>query len=320
MIKYSIYFFLLISIILPACKDNPGKVPPNPFDEYKDSVVNGGQNPLPPLDPKSFAGMHQNIFKPTCANSGCHDGTFEPDFRTIESSYNTLVLRAVIKNNPQNSFQYRVKPGDPAASVLWERLNTDIDGQSGIMPLVVDPGSDWDTKKSQYLNDIRDWIQNGAKDMFGNSPVSGNLQPSMRGIIGFPAGNTTSPLDRDAGTGAILVPPGSASFDLWFSFADDNASPQDLQNNTVKFSASQNDFSGSPSQSLQIVSPVNQTGYFGDIVPYTHKVTVNMSAFANGSTIFARAYVKDPLLSNVTEIPAEGSAGYIKQYFSFKKQ
>jgi hypothetical protein len=28
----------------------------------------------------------------TCANSGCHDGTFEPDFRTLEGSYNTLLF------------------------------------------------------------------------------------------------------------------------------------------------------------------------------------------------------------------------------------
>ncbi len=318
--RYSIFLYFVIAVLISACRENPGKVPPNPFDQYKDSVVNGGENPLPPLDAKSFAGMHQNIFKPTCANSGCHDGTFEPDFRTIESSYNTLVLREVIKNNPQNSFQFRVKPGDPTLSVLWERLNVDIDGQSGIMPLVVDPDSDWDSKKAQYMNDIRDWIQNGAKDMFGNSPVSGNLQPSMRGVIGFPTGNTTTPLDRDAGTGAILIPPGSASFDLWFSFTDDNASPQDLQNNTVKFSTNQNDFSGVSPQNFQILSPVNQTGYFGDIVAYTHKITVNMVNFTQGSTIFARAYIKDPLLSNITEIPAEGSAGYIKQYFSFKKQ
>ena len=316
------YYCWIVGILigLTGCKNIPGKVPPNPFDPYKDSVVNGGQNPLPYLDPKSFAGMHQNFFSPTCANSGCHDGTFEPDFRTIESSYNTLVLRPVIKNNPQNSFVYRVKPGDASASVLWERLNIDIDGQSGIMPLAVDPNSDWETKKTQYLNDIKDWIQNGAKDMFGNSPINGNLQPSMRGVIGFPTGNTTAPLNRDAGTGAILVPSGVASFDLWFSFTDDNTLPQNLQNNTVKFSTNQNDFSGISPQNLQILTAVSQTGYFGDIVGYTHKVTVNMNTFTAGSTVYARAYVKDPLLLQITEIPADGSAGYIKQYFSFKKQ
>ncbi len=313
---------LLVGIIalISACKDDNGKIPPNPFDEYKDSVVNGGQNPLPPLDSKSFAGIHQNIFRPTCANSGCHDGAFEPDFRTIESSYNTLVFHPVIKNNPQNSFEFRVKPGSPVESVLWERLNTDIDGQSGIMPLVTDPGSDWDTQKSQYLNDIKDWIQNGAKDMFGNSPINGNLQPSMRGVIGFPAGNTTASFDRDAGSGAILIPGGTTHFDLWFSFTDDNTLPQDLQENEVKLSLNRNDFLGVTSLPLQIESPITQSGYFGDMVTYTHKLTVNLSAFPLSSIVFARVYVKDPSLQIITEIPASGSPDYIKQYFSFQKQ
>ena len=86
-------------------------------------------------DPTAFAALHNNIFIPTCANSGCHDGTFEPDFRTIESSYNTLVYHPVIKNNTTNPYQFRVDPGNSDKSVLYKRLIEDIDGISGIMPL-----------------------------------------------------------------------------------------------------------------------------------------------------------------------------------------
>ena len=153
-------YMLLILFFVDACTkepDNPyNNIPPPPSDSIS----------LYKPDPKSIEGLHAYIFKPTCANSGCHDGTFEPDYRTILSTYNTLVYRPVIKNDPTNSYQYRVVPGDINKSILYNRLTKDIDGQSGIMPLVIDPGSDWETKKTEYINNIKDWIENGAKDIF----------------------------------------------------------------------------------------------------------------------------------------------------------
>ena len=44
---------------------------------------------VPALPEGNFAWLHQQAFAPTCANSGCHDGTFEPDFRTVGASWNT---------------------------------------------------------------------------------------------------------------------------------------------------------------------------------------------------------------------------------------
>jgi len=154
--RYYILFIALIAIT--ACKKDP---PANPFDginpventEDEDEVI---------LEPTSLEGLHANVFKPTCANSGCHDGTFEPDFRTIQSSYNTLVNQPIIKNDPQNSFEYRVIPGNTEKSQLIARLTFDIDGNSGVMPLVVEPGNDWESTSSEHIDNIRKWIQNGA--------------------------------------------------------------------------------------------------------------------------------------------------------------
>ena len=56
----------------------------NPFDVDMETATE--QQDTVNIDANSIVGLHQNIFKPTCANAGCHDGTFEPDFRTIESS------------------------------------------------------------------------------------------------------------------------------------------------------------------------------------------------------------------------------------------
>ena len=82
----------------------------NPYDAQdlpEDNTVQGEG-----LNPASIEGLHANIFGKTCANSGCHDGNFEPDFRTIESTYNTLVFQPIIKNDLQGTYEYRVVPGN----------------------------------------------------------------------------------------------------------------------------------------------------------------------------------------------------------------
>jgi hypothetical protein len=172
--KHFVVLFL-VTLSLLACKKKEAANP------YLDASL---QPPPPPVDtllmgPYSFASLYRDIFQPTCSNSGCHDGNFEPDFRTIESSYNTLVYQPIIKNNTAGAFSYRVVPGNADASVLLVRLTTDIDGISGIMPLSVDPGSDYPVKKSEYIERIRQWIERGALDVLGNPPVSGPGQPKI---------------------------------------------------------------------------------------------------------------------------------------------
>lgn len=153
-----------ILILFFACKKEEYH---NPYDDIP-SVIVEDTTIVIELDPISIEGLHANIFGKTCANSGCHDGNFEPDFRTIESTYNTLVDQPIIKNDPQGSFQYRVVPNNVEASLLIARLSYDIDGESGVMPLVVEPGSDWEANKETYIQNIKDWISAGAKDPFGN--------------------------------------------------------------------------------------------------------------------------------------------------------
>src|SRR5210317_2664712 len=90
--------FLILPLLF-ACNASEPDVN-NPYDNQavgqEHEKVKGDDKHI---DANSIQGLHKNIFKPTCANSGCHDGNFEPDFRTIESSYNTLVNQAIIKND-----------------------------------------------------------------------------------------------------------------------------------------------------------------------------------------------------------------------------
>lgn len=303
---------LLLLLTLTACKEDP---PANPFDvvdpiEPTDTVI-------VTLDPVSIEGLHNNIFGKTCANSGCHDGTFEPDFRTIEGTYNTLVYQPIIKNDLQGSFEYRVLPGDVDASQLIARLTYDIDGTSGVMPLVVEPGSDWESNRATYIQNVKDWIQAGAKDLQGNQPVfNDNALPGMLGVAGF----TDTWLAReDSGFGALRVPKNQPNLDVYIALSDDNLAPNQLSNNKIRFSSSVDDFSTATDIDLQILTtPIEQPGFEGEVVSYFHKISIDPLDYAEvGETVFFRVYVKDD--SNpITEIPANGGAYYIKNYFSFK--
>ncbi len=135
--------------------------PDNPFEP--DTTGGGGDTSTQELSYQGLAGIQDRIFRPTCANAGCHDGTFEPDFRTLASSYATLVDHPVIKNDPADSYEYRVVPGNIEASQLYTRITADIDGNSGIMPLVLEPDSDYNMHRDTYIAWIRRWIAEGAK-------------------------------------------------------------------------------------------------------------------------------------------------------------
>ena len=111
---------------------------------------------------------YKQIFGPTCANSGCHDGTFEPDFRTAEASYNSLVYQPIIKNYVSNPLTHRALPYDANNSMIIRRLTEDIDGISGIMPLATEPDSDWEINKESYIAALNEWINAGCPDLFGN--------------------------------------------------------------------------------------------------------------------------------------------------------
>lgn len=306
---------ILITIALLAVSCKKG-ADPNPFDDPAlQPPVDTTLATNPP--PASFAGIHQQIFRPTCANSGCHDGTFEPDFRTIEGAYNTLVYQPIIKNNAAGTFTYRVDPFSPSTSVLLERLINDIDGISGIMPLSVDPGSDWAVKKDTFINYIRTWIADGARDMFGRLPQKGNQEPQMQGVVAFAGGQ---PLPRNPGQGAIRVPANTGSIDVWFSISDDSTATTSLQQNRVLVSARRDDFSQATAYNLTIQgTPLQAAGYLGDPVNYYHKITfTNPGQWgAAGTRVYLRVYVQDAT-HPVTEIPETGSFNYIKEYFAIE--
>ncbi len=309
--KYILPLFFLCLLAFSACKE---EAPINPFDNIENP--NGPAPEDVVLDPTSIAGLHANLFKKTCANSGCHDGTFEPDYRSIESTYNTLVYQPIIKNNLAGTYEYRVLPGNVEASQLVARLITDIDGSSGIMPLVIEPDSDWEQEKETLIQDVKDWIAAGAKDLLGNQPVlNDNGLPGMLGVAGF----ASDWLGReDSGFGALRVSKTKTNLDIYIALTDDKTAANQLTNNKIRFSSNVDGFANAPESNLQILaSPEERNGFEGALVKFYHKISINPQDYAAlGETIFFRVYVKDD--SNpLTELPSDGGAFYIKNYFSF---
>src|SRR5687768_15390477 len=115
-IRLTIYIVSIMMLAVSCAKDEPV----NPFDGQ---VVNQDTVRLELINPEpnSIAGIYKNILKPTCANVSCHDGTFEPDYRTLESAYNTLVYQIPIKND--GNYTFRVEPYNSQRSVIMARLN-----------------------------------------------------------------------------------------------------------------------------------------------------------------------------------------------------
>ena len=183
MIKQWPIFILLLALI--SCGTEQ---PPNPFDI-------GTGEPVDTANLTGFAALHEKFLEPRCANPACHDGTFEPDFRTVEGSYNTLVYHPVVKNDENGTFEYRVVPGDVNQSWLINRLMTAND-TLGRMPLYAEPLT-WDEVK-----EFSDWIMAGAPDARGNLPIEPNEVPRFEWYVAFSGdmdwNNTRIDNNRDA--------------------------------------------------------------------------------------------------------------------------
>ena len=98
-------FLFIFCVLMYSCKKD--KI--NPYD---DPNLNPPQEDTTSYftNATDFSALYNDVFMPYCANSGCHDGSFEPDFRSIESSYNTMLYQPVIKNTSSNTYTYRVLP------------------------------------------------------------------------------------------------------------------------------------------------------------------------------------------------------------------
>ena len=131
-----IYSLLFLGVmVLTSCED----LIQGPEDELKDDD--------PQNMPARFSSIQEEVFSKSCALSGCHAGTQEPDLSSGQA-FDNLV------NQPssQNPSMLRVKPGDSNNSYLMKKLTED---GTSVMP----PSG----QLSQVtIDSIAAWIDRGA--------------------------------------------------------------------------------------------------------------------------------------------------------------
>lgn len=289
-------------LMMQSCEKDPSD-PDNPYDNIN---YNPNPNPDPTLNPSSIQGLHKNIFSVKCANPACHDGSFEPDYRTVQSTYSTLVYQPVIKNNSTFDYKYRVVPFDTGASWLHERLLTE-DTVLGRMPLYAQPLSEIE------MQHITDWIMDGAKDIFGNVsvlPPVPNQQPTLVGYSPTVDGASLDSTREDNIFYNPFVVGSSETLGLLFLVDDDSTAIEDLSNVHIKISSSLDDFSASP--------PIVAFDIFVPTFGTIWAVSMNTAQFTVGGTYYFRFYANDNDHPDDMEYPNEDTENYFKTYYSFK--
>jgi len=320
-IGYLSCFLLFIGLF--GCTKEITNNNPNPFAGIK-PVNHNVKVELP--DSATIVGLHQYTFKRTCALSGCHDGTFEPDFRTVQSSYSTLVYQPIIKNNATHSFKYRVKPSDYKMSWLHEKVITDN-------PIISRMPVNLPALSSGEVKAIRKWIEGGAKDMFGYAPDKPNGEPNFYGfasIVNFNGlefridtirgGNPTSPFVLPKNVPNQQIP--ISDVDIWVGVIDrgeDSTAVDQLQINELMISDKMDDFSNAKVIKATWVKEGKIIQKFFGNQPgiFFWKVKINPQEYQKDKIYFFRYKVSDGKQSRATIFPNESSPLYLKTYGAF---
>lgn len=297
------YWLLACLLIFMATSCKKEVIPPdNPYDDidYGDTGTSV-YNP----DPETITGIYELILRQKCSLPGCHDGHFEPDFRSIQTAWSTLVYQSPVKNTVDSAYDYRVLPGDADNSMLMYRLTTG-DAQLQRMPAT---GS---YLSSEQLDNIRTWINDGARDMFGNLPAMPNSEPSIQGFVAFDQGFTQQIDQTENRLDSLPYNPfkvaANTAFNVVVVVEDDLTPVNQLQVNQLRLSLDKDDFTGAAVSQATFIS-------FPGFAFWV--AAVNSSAYSSGDTVYMRYYVNDGSQSQDTEFPRTDLLDPYKTYAAF---
>ncbi len=307
---------VVLLLVLHACKKTNDTVPHNPYDDiHRDDTTSYGI----PLDSLTITYVHKKVLSTRCALPGCHEGHFEPDFRTPQSSFSTLVYAPIIKNNTAGTFKYRVIPYDTTHSVFHERVtNCCFVTQNDRMPQdnigVPLPDSS--------LNLIASWIMHGSRDMFGNVPKLPNKEPTINYYVAFDTISLLPPfafptLRYDTVRmdnlyyNPFIVPISKSNFYFAVNVTDDSTADGAMQVNKLKISTQADNFSAAYQYTGTYLS-------YGGLSVWL--VTVPTSTLPANDTLYMRYYVNDGNHANNTEFPRTEMVYPYKTFWSFIRQ
>jgi hypothetical protein len=289
------FFSVMIFLIINSCKKDP----------YDDVDYDTDTTTTLTADPNTIVGLHKNIFFPMCALPACHDGTFEPNYLTVQSTYSTLVYHPVglTTLNDTLFFTFRVKAYDTTYSLLHELVTTDND--QNFMP------RQGNRLTQDEISHINNWIMNGARDEYGNIATAPDLPPYDSAYI-FVAFDSLVTIQYNVDSnrvGGIGYNPFIVSQNQYLNVAffirDDSTSVANLTVNRLKLSLDKNDFSSAATVNAFYFSLYNIW-----VAPFHANYPV-------GTQVYMRYYVNDGHHTSDTETPRSDMPDVYKSYFSF---
>ena len=299
-----LFLGFVLSLFLVNCTED--NLPINPYDgvDYGNTTL-----VIDTVSSTSFVKLHRDVLGPSCNVMGCHDGSFEPDFRTVESSYNTLVYHEIIKNNLAEDFTYRVVPGDTALSVLHERLtNCCFVNTNDRMP----QDNIGNALDQEDLDAVTAWILGGAKDITGAIPSEPNNLPNVQY---FSVSNATydSTYSENRVGGLFYNPfimPNNEQVNFIFRVKDDHTNGGNMLVNELSLSENIDDFSNA----ITATSLTFETTYKVWLLPF------NTAVLQSGKTYFMRYTINDGDNSANTTYPNNQTSFVYKNMWSFTVQ
>ena len=275
----------------------------NPYDgvDYSDTTL-----VIDTLSPTSFVKLHRDVLGPSCNVMGCHDGTFEPDFRTVESSYNTLVYHPIIKNNLADEFTYRVVPEDTALSVLHERLtNCCFVNTNDRMP----QDNIGNSLPTADLEAVSAWILDGAKDITGAIPSEPNNFPNINYFSAMDADYDSTYSDNRVQFYMPFLMPENEQVNFIFKVNDDHTNAGNMSTNQLSISEYSDDFFNAITATAVTFEQTNKLW----LLPF------NTAILQSGKTYFMRYTFSDEQ-GQTTTYPNNQTSYVYKSIWSFTVQ
>jgi len=295
---------LIISLFLVNCTDDDLLL--NPYDgiDYSETTL-----VIDTLSSTSFVKLHRDVLGPSCNVMGCHDGSFEPDFRTVQSSYNTLVYHSILKNNLDETFTYRVVPGDTANSVLHERLtNCCFVNTNDRMP----QDNIGNALPQEDLDKVANWILDDAKDITGTIPNEPNNLPNIKYyyVTNATYDSTYSDNREDNVFYKPFLMPANEQVNFVFRVTDDNTNAGAMLVNELSISQYQDDFTNS----IDVTAQIFESTY------HVWILTFDTSILVAGETYFFRYTINDGVNAANTTYPNNQTSYVYKSMWSFTVQ
>jgi len=299
-----VFLGLIISLFFMNCTEDDLSL--NPYDEidYSDTTL-----VIDTLLATSFVKLHRDVLGPSCNVMGCHDGSFEPDFRTVQSSYNTLVYHPVLKNNLDETFTYRVVPGDTANSVLHERLtNCCFVNTNDRMP----QDNIGNSLPQEELYKVANWILDGAKDITGVIPNEPNNLPNIKYyyVTNASYDSTYSDNREDDIFYKSFLMPANEQVNFVFRVTDDNTNSGAMLVNELSISEDRDDFTNS----IDVTAQIFESTY------HVWLLAFNTSSLQIGETYFFRYTINDGENAENTIYPNNQTPVIYKSMWSFTVQ